>query len=595
MDVLSSIPGYVTRHLGWLTSQLSWPRISPFRLGILLAILVGVVSGLGAVGFHYLLDFFHALFFGAYLGSLWPLGRYAVILLPATGGLLVGLLVYFFAREAKGHGVPEVMLAVTREGGRIRGRVAVIKSLASSICISSGGSVGREGPIVQIGSAAASFLGQRFGVSSTWIQVLVACGAAGGISATFNAPIAGVFFALEVILRTFSFQYFGLVVISSVIADVISQAFLGNDPAFAVPSYALSSPWELGLYVLLGMLAALVGLAFVRLLYFMEDRFEDLTWLPEYVKPAIGGGGVGLIGVFFPQIFGVGYGAISGALTDGFTLQLLLLIAAMKILATSLTLGSGGSGGVFAPALFIGAMGGTAFGVAASMFFPGAVGPAGAYGLVGMASVFSGAAWAPITAIIIVFEMTRDYNIILPLMLAVVVSTFLSRKLSRDSIYTLKLRRRGIDLLASRRQGIFDTIRVGDIMTKSYPYVYADYAIEGLPGTFESTGVHGLPVLNSDQELVGIVTGTDVEHAMSNGYQGRTAYDIATRSLIIAYQDQTLAEVVTQPGAQEVGYIPVVEREDHKKLLGVLRRQDLIAAYASAANGAGGSDDDLLT
>lgn len=577
-----------------LTSQLSWPRLSPFRLGILLALLVGVVSGLGAVGFRYLLDLFQVLFFGSYQDSLSPLGRYAVILLPATGGLFVGLLVYFLAREAKGHGVPEVMLAVSRNGGRIRGRVAVVKALASSICISSGGSVGREGPIVQIGSAAASFLGQRFGVSSTWIQVLVACGAAGGISATFNAPIAGVFFALEVILRSFSVQYFGLVVISSVIADVISQMFLGNDPAFVVPHYSLTNPWELGLYALLGVLSAILGLAFMRFLYFMEDRFDNLKWVPEYLRPVIGGAGVGAIGFFYPQIFGVGYGPIGGALAASYTLQLLAIIALMKILATSLTLGSGGSGGVFAPSLFIGAMAGSAFGEGAGLLFPGAVGPAGAYGVVGMAAVFTGAAWAPITAIIIVFEMTRDYNLMLPLMLAVVVSTFLSRRLSRDSIYTLKLRRRGIDLLATRRQGIFDTIMVGEIMAKSYPFVYTDSPVQNLPSTFESTGVHGLPVLNAEQELVGIVTATDVEHAMSNGYEGRTAYDIATRSLITAYEDQTLSEVVTQPGAQEVGYIPVVDREDSKKLLGVLRRQDMITAYAAAASNGAGSDEDMF-
>jgi CIC family chloride channel protein len=264
----------------------------------------------------------------------------------------------------------------------------------------------------------------------------------------------------------------------------------------------------------------------------------------------------------------------------------------MKILATALTLGSGGSGGVFAPSLFIGAMAGTAFGQAVGMLFPGSTGPAGAYGLVGMAAVFSGAAWAPITAIIIVFEMTRDYNIILPLMLAVVVSTFLSRTLSRDSIYTLKLHRRGIDLQVSRPRGLFDSILVGDIMSTSYPYVNTDAPVTELPFVFESNGVHGLPVLNEGQELVGIVTATDVEHAISDGNGGRTAYEIATRSLITAYRDQSLSEVVTQPGAQEVGYIPVIDREDHKKLLGVLRRQDMISAYAKARNLPPTPDDD---
>lgn len=553
---------------------------SPFTLGVMLALIVGVSSGLGAIAFREQIEFFHNLFFVHFQGMQSALGRYSVILLPAFGGLIVGSLVYFFAREAKGHGVPEVMLAVARSGGRIRARVSVVKALASSICIGSGGSVGREGPIVQIGSSVGSALGQRFGVSENWLRLLVACGAAGGISATFNAPIAGVFFSLEVILGTFSVYNFGVVVLSSVAADVVAQAYYGNTPAFNIPAYGLQSYWELGSYALLGIVAALLGKGFSRFLYLMEDCFDKAKKIPEYIKPALGGLALGMIGVFFPEVFGIGYSEISLALVGGYSLFFLASLTLLKILATSLTLGSGGSGGVFAPSLYIGAMGGTAFGMALHSVFPDVVGPAGGYGLVGMAAVFAGAAEAPITAVLIVFEMTRDYSIILPLLLAVVISAAFSRSLSRENIYTVKLLRRGIDLHRIRRFVPGDSAKISDVMRKDYPSVKSSFPVKKLPAKFEQTRVHGLPVLDEDGNLAGIVTASDLERAMLAGADGSTAYDIASHSLVVAYPDQTLGELLEKLGAQEVGYFPVVDRKQTKKLLGMLRRQDIIKAYA---------------
>ena len=365
------------------------------------------------------------------------LGPAAVVPLPALGGLIYGPLIYFFAREAKGHGVPEVMLAVAQRGGRIRPVVAVVKSLASALCIGSGGSVGREGPIVQIGSALGSTVGQALRMSDDRVRTLVACGAAGGIAATFNAPIAGVFFALEVILGEFTTRAFGVVVISSVTAAVIGRAAFGDVPSFPVPAYELVNVGEFGLYALLAVLAGVIGIVFTRTLYAFEDFFDGIR-MPEYLKPVPGGLCLGLIGVFLPQVFGVGYQAMSQALSGEYALGLLVILLAAKIVAVSLTIGSGGSGGVFAPSLFIGAMLGTAFGTAANALLPGFTAPPGAYGLVGMAAVFTGAARAPITAVIILFELTGDYRIILPLMLAVVLSTLVSEALSRDTIYTLQ-------------------------------------------------------------------------------------------------------------------------------------------------------------
>ena len=398
-------------------------RFKPTETQILVAmgVLVGLGAGLGAVAFRYLINGFMYVFFDVIGPALTPiLGPAAVVPLPALGGLIVGPLIYFFAREAKGHGVPEVMLAVAQRGGRIRPAVVVVKALASAVTIGSGGSVGREGPIVQIGSALGSTLGQVLRMSDDRIRTLVACGAAGGIAATFNAPIAGVFFALEVILGEFTTRAFGIVVISSVTASVVGRTAFGDVPAFPVPAFEVVSVGEFGLYAVLAVIAGAVGVGFTRTLYAFEDWFDAIP-MPEYLKPVPGGLALGLLGMFLPQVFGVGYPAMDSALHGDYGLLLLVILVVAKVVAVSVTIGSGGSGGVFAPSLFIGAMLGTAFGTAANLVWPGAIGPAGAYGLVGMGAVFAGAARAPITSVIILFELTGDYRIILPLMLAVVL------------------------------------------------------------------------------------------------------------------------------------------------------------------------------
>lgn len=428
-----------------LNSVISRLPASEIVTGLGLAVIVGAVSGFGAVVFRWLIKIFQSLFFDGGGKLLAFLGQYYVIVIPVVGGLLVGPLIYFCAREAKGHGVPEVMEAVAVRGGRIRPRVAVVKSLASSLCIGSGGSVGREGPIVQIGASVGSAIGQWLRLPDEKIKTLVACGAAGGISATFNAPIAGVFFALEVILGKVVTTRFGHVVISSVTADLLAHAFLGNKRAFTVPHFGIVSTWEIGFYVVVGIAAALAALAFIYLLYRCEDLFDALK-LPEYFKPALGGVVIGLLGLYSHDLFGVGYEGIEKALSGQIALQELLLLLILKLVATSVTIGSGGSGGIFAPSLFIGAMLGSALGNIFHSLFPAVTAPAGAYGIVGMAAVFAGAARAPFSAILILFEMTDDYAIILPLMTAVVVSTMLSRAVSRETIYTMKLSRRGIDI-----------------------------------------------------------------------------------------------------------------------------------------------------
>ncbi len=560
-------------------------RSSEIITGLILSVMVGVVAGLGAVAFRWLIRNFHTLFFDLGGQLLSFLGNYYVIIVPAVGGLIVGILVYFLAREAKGHGVPEVMEAVALKGGRIRPRVSVVKAIASSVCIGSGGSVGREGPIVQIGSSFGSAIGQWLKLPDETIKMLVACGAAGGISATFNAPIAGVFFALEIILGRVVTRRFAYVVISSVVADFLAQVFLGNVRAFIIPSFGMISSWEFLFYIVVGILAGLASVAFIILLYRCEDLF-DLIKIPEYVKPALGGIAMGAIGLYSKDLFGVCYEGISSALTGELALGTLLIMFVLKTAATSLTLGSGGSGGIFAPSLFIGAMLGTAVGSIFGHFFPSITAPAGAYGIVGMAAVFAGAARAPFSAIIIIFEMTHDYAIILPLMTAVVASTILSHALKRESIYTLKLLRRHIDIEQEEMSDVMRTITVKEAMTRDFPTVPLTMRIDRLLTEFHKTGHHGFPVVDKDGYLEGIVTQTDVERHLGThtGETPQTVGDIATKSPFVIYADQTLDRVL-KTSEEEYGRIPVVSHDNPRQLVGVLRRPDIIRAYRRKVKG----------
>ncbi|MEW6574579.1 MAG: chloride channel protein [Bacillota bacterium] len=571
------------------TSFMSALRTSETGQGLVLAVVVGVISALGAVAFRWLISSFQFLFFSGGNQILSFLGHYYVVVIPAAGGLLVGPLVYFFAREAKGHGVPEVMEAVALRGGRIRPRVAVVKALASSLCIGSGGSVGREGPIVQIGSAIGSAIGQWLKLPDETVKTLVACGAAGGISATFNAPIAGVLFALEVILGTVVTRKFAYVVISSVVSDFLSQAFLGNKRAFMVPQFGITSGWEFVFYVALGIFAALVAVTFIRVLYRSEDLFNSLK-IPEYVKPALGGLFVGVAGLYNHHLFGVGYEGITKALSGQMALDLLLALCLLKIAATSVTIGSGGSGGVFAPSLFVGAMLGTALGTAVNVLFPAVTAPAGAYGIVGMAAVFAGAARAPFSAILIIFEMTGNYSIILPVMTSVVISTLLTRALMRETIYTLKLKRRGVDIEQGELADVMRTITVGEAMMRDFPVVPSTMRMGEFLELFQNTAHHGFPVVDSEGLLAGIVTYSDVQRFLGREDENLTVGDIATKSPFVVYPDQSLDRVL-KAAEGEYGRIPVVSREDGRRLVGVLRRHDIISAYRSRVrkSAAGGS------
>jgi CIC family chloride channel protein len=372
------------------------------------------------------------------------------------------------------------------------------------------------------------------------------------------------------------------------VADALAHVFLGDNPAFAIPAYALESNLELPLYALLGLFAAVVGLAFIAVLYKTEDIFEALH-MPEALKPAVGGIGVGLLGLWFVGLFGVGYGsgpsanAMSSALTGQRTLEVLIALAGLKILATSLTLGSGGSGGVFAPSLFMGAMLGSAFGDVAHNLLPDITAPSGAYGLVGMAAVFAASARAPFTAILVLFEMTRNYSIILPLMMAVAVSTLVSQLITRDTIYTVKLRRRGVEIDEGLEAPVLREITVGQAMARNFDVVSADTTVEELLKGVSADGQpRAFPVLDQDRKLVGILTPSDIERVLAKDLSTLTVQDIAAKNPVTIFPDQTLEEAVRRLGSQGLRQLPVVSRHDPSVLLGLLRHSDVINASGRA-------------
>lgn len=553
---------------------------------LLLAVVIGILSGYGALLFQHVLQYAQYAFYQNSEDVLTfydGLAKWQIVGLPMLGGILVGFIVHFMAREAKGHGVPEVMTSLALYGGRIRKRVALVKILASAICIGSGGSSGREGPMVQIGSSIGSTIGQFFKVTMMEQRTMVGCGAAAGIAATFNAPIAGVLFALEIIIGDFGLASFSPVVLSSVTATAISRYYFGDLPAFIIPQYELASLWEFTIYPFLGVTCGLAALLFVVVLYKAEDTFEAMK-LPEWVKPALGGFLLGLIVLKFPQAFGVGYGAMNMALHNEIAGWMLLTLVFVKVAATSCTLGSGGSGGIFAPSLFIGAMSGGFFGWAAGNIMPTITASPAAYALVGMGGVVAGATHAPITAILIIFEMTGDYKIILPMMITCIVSTTVAQGLKAGSIYTIKLRRRGIDIAGGLEQNILKTMPVNRYMLSHVVTVPESMPLNDLIDTFKNEDVSYLHVVDKSNELTGIISFRDVRGLL--GEEGLKyliiAKDVATTNPVTVQSTDNIQHALKLMSKWGISQLPVVDGQGKKTVLGVLREKDVVAAYDKA-------------
>jgi CIC family chloride channel protein len=565
-------------------SLLARAKMAEKTFMVTVAIVIGLLGGLGAVGFRYLIQLVQRISWGDWDYSLDLVASrpwWWILAIPAAGGLLVGPLVYFFAREAKGHGVPEVMEAVALRSGAIRPRLVVIKSLASAICIGTGGSVGREGPIVQIGSALGSSIGQVFQVSGRRLRTLVGCGAAAGIAATFNAPVAGALFAVEVILGDFAISQFSPIVISSVIATAVSRHYLGDIPAFIVPEYTLRSAWEFPIYLVLGLVAAAVSLAFVRGLYKLEDLWDAVP-VKTWAKATLGGLMVGGIALFLPQVLGVGYEAIDAALSGQMAVTLLGGLILVKILATGITIGSGGSGGVFAPSLFLGAMTGGLVGTAAQRFFPAVTAGPGAYALVGMGAVVAGTTHAPITAILIIFELTSDYKLILPLMGACIISTLVTTGAMRESIYTMKLIRRGIDLHGGREVNVLKSLHVKDVMEPEMMKVPESEPLGRLVEKATQSPSAYVYVTGPEDRLSGVIALPELRKVVGQADALGdlvVAAELARDDVPVVTPGQDLDTVMRIFGGKNREELPVVETVAGRRLTGVLTRRHLMDAY----------------
>ncbi len=587
-------------------SPSSFSSIRPFRRGgplsvqrlrtssgglLALALLVGAGAAGAAVIFRWLVETFTLILSGypdyaAVPGAAHPalpgLGRWFVIGAPVVAGLLYGPLVYFFAREARGHGVPEVMYAVARNGGRIKPQVAAVKALASALCIGGGGSVGREGPIVQIGSALGSTIGRIVRVPEPRMRVLVACGAAGGIAATFNAPLAGVFFAMELILADFTAQSFGLVVLAAVTSSALGRAVLGDEAFLSLPPFTVEHTTEYLLFAVLGILAGGVGVGFTKVLYRIEDVCDAVWRGPEWLRPAVGGILLGLVLLLLPQLYGVGYPVLGNAIDGRYAVGFLLLLLVGKMVATSLTIGIGGSGGVFAPSLFIGAMLGSAFGAVVHAVLPGQVGPIGAYGLIGMGAVFAGAARAPITAVIIMFELTGEYSIILPLMTAIVIASLVSHRLTPDTIYTLKLRRRGVDLSAPEPRAVAPGIRVHDVMGPLPVAVASDRPIREVASLLAAAHYGVLPITGPGGDFLGVLTARAVSEALADGRHDVDPAELLSELPEALREDDHLDRAIEALDHSGMGAIPVLAADGDEVVGWLDYRAALGAMHPSA-------------
>ncbi len=552
---------------------------------IIVAIIIGVLAGFSAIGIRAMIKFFSDISFpgtGNLLENIISTPWYLIIIIPVVGGLIVGPIIYYLAPEAKGHGVPEVMQAILLKGGQIRGRVAVVKAVASAISIGTGGSVGREGPIIQIGSSLGSVVGQFLRVSPKRLKTLVGCGAAAGIAAAFNAPIAGALFAVEIVLMDFAVAQFSPIVISSVMATVISHTFEGNFTAFIVPKYQLASPVEIGFYFVLGAASGVVAYLFIKTLYYCEEIFDNRIKIPESFKPAIGGVGIGLIALVFPEIMGVGYDSINIALTGNLIWYFALALIFMKILATSLTLGSGGSGGIFAPSLFMGAMLGYFFGTFIHFYFPAITASPGAYALVAMGGLVAGTTRAPITAIIIVFELTNDYRIILPLMITCIMSMIVSSKLSRESIYTLKLVLRNIGLKEGMETNIMESIYVKNVYRKEFEAINASDNFSQIVNRVIQGKVTDFPVINADEHVSGMISIHDIKDYLYEKESLQNlliAGDISNTNFETLAPDDSCQTALDKFRKYSYEGLPVVDKLNSGKLLGIIWRRDIQDAY----------------
>jgi CIC family chloride channel protein len=466
---------------------------------------------------------------------------------------------------------------------RVRSKVIWFRPLASAITIGSGGSGGREGPMVQMGAAIGSFIGKRIHASSERIRLLIGCGSAAAVAAAFNAPLGGLIFAIEVIMGDFNIKVFSPLIFSSVIATATARHIEGDVPVFDIPHYASVSTYEIFFFMLLGLIGGLLAVLFYKIYFKVSALMENAPVHPIFI-PAIGGVIVGFIGIIFPDVLGNGYASMDKVLTGNMGLTLAFMLIFIKIIATSFTIGSKGSGGMFAPALFIGTMAGGAFGMVLNMLFPDITGPSGAYALVGMGAVMSAAAHMPLTMILMVFELTNNYYIILPIMVACISSTFIYSYFLPNSIYHEKLRLKGVTLWQGRESRIMDTIKVKDTMTKEFATIPENLPFKKILTLVKSSRELYFHTVDDKERMTGILSVQDIREFIFEAHLGDLviAKELANSDVITIHPDETLNIAMEKFAIRDLEELPVVGRGKSKKMLGVIKRKDVINAYKKA-------------
>ncbi len=555
--------------------------------------LIGIVTGLCSVVFYLGLNYCSSILLGDIAGFHPPLPggessghefpmdggmNYLLVLIPTIGGLISGIIVYSLAPEAEGHGTDSVIDAFHKLKGRIRRRVPVVKTIASIITISSGGSAGREGPIAQIGAGFSSFLADILRGKEQDRRIMLICGVAAGVGCIFKAPLGGALFAMAVLYKR-DYEVEGIIpaVISSIVAYSIFCSIAGWAPVFTTPQYTFIHPAELLVYALIGVVCGLIGIIYVKVFYGLRDRIFRKIRIPKHFIPAIGGFMLGLLALFCPQVLGMGYGWIQQAIDGKLVLTLMIVLIFAKILATSFTISSGGSGGVFAPSLFIGAMIGGSIGGVFNSLLPGFITQPSACVLVGMAGFFAGVANVPIITLIMVCEMTNSYSLLVPLMLAEAISYVI---LSKWTIYENQVPTRA-DSPAHRHElsiDILEKLHVEDAITRDVTVVSPEDKVNHILSLIEEYKHLGYPVV-SGGELVGIVTARDVTGVPISERDTKEIKDISSNNLIVTYMDETLYNALHKMVDENIGRLPVVNRENPKKMVGILTKSDIIVAY----------------
>ncbi len=566
------------------------PEKAQFRM-VLISFLaggIGLLAGLVAfllyrlIGLFTNLFFFHRWSFDFTSARLNTLGPW-VILVPVIGGIVVGFMAKYGSDKIKGHGIPEAMEAVLINRSRIQPRVAILKPISAAIAIGTGGPFGAEGPIIQTGGALGSLIGQVVHTTASERKVLLACGAAAGMSATFNTPIAGVILAIELLLFEFKSRSFIPLVIASTLATAVHMQLLGAGPMFTVKAMDFGIPHALPFYLVLGGLCGLAAVAFSKLLYWVEDQFEKLP-VDELWWPAIGALGLGIIGYFVPRVLGVGYDTISDILNANLAIKLLLVVMIAKAAALVISLGSGTSGGLLAPMFMSSAAMGGAFAIGVDKLFPAANLSAGAFALVAMGAVFGAASRATFTFIIFAFEITRDYNSVLPLMLVSVIADGIAMLLMpKASIMTEKLARRGLRIHQDYEADVLQQVSVSETMDRDVPVVPAGMRVgevaDRIARRDPALAHQGMIVIDTDGKLAGVITRGDILLALDQDPQGKmTVLEAGSRNVIVTYPDEVLHEASEKMLRHDIGRLPVVDPKDPGKVVGYLGRKGIMAA-----------------